>query len=106
MGHDMGDDLGDDTPAPVRIDYPSRGGVTIAAVRWEPAGPPRGLVQIAHGMGEHVLRYAPLAARLTAAGHPGILSPTRIPGGPYVALVADPDGTAVLLSADEAARLG
>lgn len=54
--------------APVRIDFPSRGRVEIAAFRWEPAGPPRGIVSIAHGMGEHVLRYAPLAARLTAAG--------------------------------------
>ncbi len=37
--------------------------------RWEPDTPvPRGVVQIAHGMGEHAGRYAPIAARLCEAG--------------------------------------
>ena len=40
----------------------------IAAYRWLPDGPPRGIVQITHGMGEHMLRYAPLATTLTARG--------------------------------------
>lgn len=40
----------------------------IAAYRWLPDGPPRGIVQITHGMGEHMLRYAGLATALTARG--------------------------------------
>jgi len=31
-------------------------------------GTPRGIVQLTHGMGEHLLRYEPLAGALTAAG--------------------------------------
>lgn len=42
-------------------------GISLAAWRW-PAVRPRAIVQIAHGMGEHALRYAPLAAKLVAAG--------------------------------------
>ena len=56
---------------PERVDFTSADGARIAAVRWSPAhrgGPVRGVVQIAHGMGEHVLRYAPLAGALTARG--------------------------------------
>lgn len=53
---------------PVRIDLPSPDDVTVAAVRWDPPGSPRGIVQLTHGMGEHVLRYAPLAGALTARG--------------------------------------
>lgn len=48
--------------------FPGRDGATITAYRWEPAGPPRGIVQLTHGMGEHVRRYAPLAGALTGAG--------------------------------------
>jgi alpha-beta hydrolase superfamily lysophospholipase len=43
-------------------------GTPIVAYAWTPDGPPRGVVQIAHGMGEHALRYARLAGALTAAG--------------------------------------
>ena len=42
--------------------------VPVTVYRWDPAGPPRGVVQLAHGMGEHLLRYEPLAADLTDAG--------------------------------------
>jgi alpha-beta hydrolase superfamily lysophospholipase len=42
--------------------------VPVVVHRWDPAGPPRGIVQLAHGMGEHLLRYASLAADLTDAG--------------------------------------
>jgi alpha-beta hydrolase superfamily lysophospholipase len=45
---------GDDTP--------------VATYCWEPAGAPRGAVQIVHGLGEHVRRYDHLANALTAAG--------------------------------------
>jgi alpha-beta hydrolase superfamily lysophospholipase len=37
--------------------------------RWEPAGPPRAVVQIAHGMAEHGGRYERAAAQLNAAGY-------------------------------------
>jgi len=53
---------------PTRIDVPSAGGLTLAAFRWLPDDEPRGLVQLTHGMGEHVLRYGDLADRLTALG--------------------------------------
>ncbi|WP_346618558.1 alpha/beta hydrolase [Blastococcus montanus] len=43
-------------------------GVAVTAYRWEPAGRPRGIVQLTHGMGEHLLRYEPLATALTGAG--------------------------------------
>ena len=43
-------------------------GTAVTAYRWHPDGPPRGIVQITHGRGEHLLRYAPLAGALTARG--------------------------------------
>lgn len=43
-------------------------GAALAGFRWLPEAEPRGVVQIAHGMGEHSLRYSPLAAALNAAG--------------------------------------
>lgn len=53
---------------PTRVDFPSAGGVTIAAYRWDPDGPPRSIAQIVHGLGEHALRYRPLAEQLAARG--------------------------------------
>ncbi len=50
------------TETTTRVDFPSEGGVTIAAYRWDPDGEPRAIVQLAHGMGEYALRYAPLAS--------------------------------------------
>lgn len=44
-------------------------GHTVEAHRWLPATTPRAVVQLAHGMGEHALRYRPLADALTAAGY-------------------------------------
>ncbi len=40
----------------------------IACYRWPASGRAAGIVQIAHGMGEHVLRYAHVAAFLNDAG--------------------------------------
>jgi alpha-beta hydrolase superfamily lysophospholipase len=51
-----------------RFDVASSGGVRLAAYRWMPDGPARGIVQLTHGMGEHLLRYEHLARTLTAAG--------------------------------------
>jgi alpha-beta hydrolase superfamily lysophospholipase len=44
-------------------------GETVAAYRWSGDGEPRGIVQIAHGMGEHAGRYRRLAGALTDAGY-------------------------------------
>ena len=45
------------------------GGVRIFWQSWLPAGPPRGVVVIAHGLGEHSGRYAHVADRLTREGY-------------------------------------
>jgi alpha-beta hydrolase superfamily lysophospholipase len=44
-------------------------GVELFVYRWLPAGAPRAVVQIAHGMAEHAGRYARVAAQLTLAGY-------------------------------------
>jgi alpha-beta hydrolase superfamily lysophospholipase len=43
-------------------------GVAITYYEWE-ADAPRGIVQIAHGLGEHARRYVVLAGELVAAGY-------------------------------------
>ena len=53
---------------PQVIEVSSSDEVTLTAYRWDPDGPPRGIVQLTHGMGEHLLRYEVLAGELTAAG--------------------------------------
>ena len=54
------------------------GGRRVHAVLWLPDGPPRGMVQLVHGLSEHILRYEPTALFLCAHGfavcghdHPG-----------------------------------
>ncbi|WP_406229446.1 alpha/beta fold hydrolase [Nocardia sp. NBC_01009] len=50
--------------------YTSADGLTIHVHSWTPDRPQvRGIVQIAHGMGEHAARYAHLAERLTGHGY-------------------------------------
>jgi alpha-beta hydrolase superfamily lysophospholipase len=44
-------------------------GTEVQAYRWDTAGDPRAIVQIAHGMGEHAARYRRLAEALTGAGY-------------------------------------
>ena len=44
-------------------------GQSLLTRRWLPEGPPRAIVQIAHGLTEHSGRYARLAAALNAAGY-------------------------------------
>lgn len=56
------------TTGPERFSFQSGDGTEIVGYRWRPDGAPRGVVQIAHGMGEHILRYEGLARRLTGAG--------------------------------------
>lgn len=48
--------------------FPSSDSLEVAYYRWRAPGRAVGIVQIAHGMGEHALRYEPLAAFLNAAG--------------------------------------
>jgi len=54
---------------PTRIDdiFVDSYGVTIHYHRW-PVANARGVVQLAHGLGEHAMRYEPLVADLAAAG--------------------------------------
>jgi alpha-beta hydrolase superfamily lysophospholipase len=54
--------------SPQELTVPSAHGVSVKAYRWDPGQAPRGIVQLTHGMGEHLLRYAPLATALTQAG--------------------------------------
>ena len=44
-------------------------GTSLHTYRWLPDGPPRGIVQIAHGMAEHAARYERFAEALTGAGY-------------------------------------
>ena len=44
-------------------------GTEVAAYRWTGDRDPRGIVQIAHGMGEHAARYRRLAEAFTDAGY-------------------------------------
>lgn len=46
----------------------SADGLSIACARWSNRKPPRGILQIAHGMGEHIGRYEMLIAELAHAG--------------------------------------
>ncbi|MCW2621067.1 MAG: Alpha/beta hydrolase [Frankiales bacterium] len=54
---------------PTRVDFESPGGVTVAAYRWDPVGEPWAIAQLAHGVGEHARRYAPLAEALVREGY-------------------------------------
>jgi alpha-beta hydrolase superfamily lysophospholipase len=44
-------------------------GIALHTNRWLPDGPPKAVVQIAHGMAEHSARYERLAQALTAHGY-------------------------------------
>jgi alpha-beta hydrolase superfamily lysophospholipase len=48
--------------------FGGRSGAQIAGYRWVPPKP-KAVVQLAHGMGEHALRYDRLAGFLTSAGY-------------------------------------
>lgn len=49
---------------PERFQFTSADGLSIACARWDSPGPVRGIVQIAHGLGEHIGRYTELAETL------------------------------------------
>ena len=56
--------------APKRVDdiFIDSYGVTIHYHRWSPKKKPRAIIQLAHGLGEHGLRYDGLVTRLVAEG--------------------------------------
>ncbi len=57
------------TPVPTeRFRLTSSDGLCVACARWDSRGPARAVVQIAHGMGEHMGRYADTVDALVAAG--------------------------------------
>ena len=49
---------------PERFQFTSGDGLPIACVKWSGPHQVRGVVQIAHGLGEHMGRYAALAETL------------------------------------------
>lgn len=49
--------------------YGSKGGGKIHGCRWEPKGQPKGVVQIVHGIAEHVDRFESVAIYLTGLGY-------------------------------------
>jgi alpha-beta hydrolase superfamily lysophospholipase len=51
-------------PQPERFQFTSSDGLSIACVKWSGDHPVRGVVQIAHGLGEHMGRYAKLSEKL------------------------------------------
>ena len=48
--------------------FKSEDGLQIACSRWPSRGPLRGVIQIAHGLGEHIGRYSDLIGVLQEAG--------------------------------------
>ena len=52
---------------PERFEFRSDDGLSIACVKWGDGRHVRGVVQIAHGLGEHIGRYAELAQTLADA---------------------------------------
>ena len=51
-----------------RFRLTSSDGLRVACARWDSRGPTRAVIQIAHGMGEHMGRYAAMIDLLVAAG--------------------------------------
>jgi alpha-beta hydrolase superfamily lysophospholipase len=57
------------TTAPETLEIRGDDDARVVAYRWAPSGEARAVVQLTHGMGEHALRYADLAAVLNAEGY-------------------------------------
>ena len=55
------------TPS-AEFNFTSSDGLRVACFRWDSRGPTRGVVQIAHGMGEHIGRYNDTIEALVSAG--------------------------------------
>ena len=86
--------------------FHGRDGVQVTAYRWVPVAP-RAVVQLAHGMGEHARRYAPLVAHLNDAGYAVYANDHRGHGatasGPEALGDFGPDGFAAVV--DDLGRL-
>ena len=54
--------------ASAEFNYTSSDGLKVVCFRWDSHGPTRGVVQIAHGMGEHIGRYLETIKDLNSAG--------------------------------------
>jgi alpha-beta hydrolase superfamily lysophospholipase len=50
------------------FNFTSSDGLKVACFRWDSHGPVRGVIQIAHGSGEHIGRYAETIEALVSAG--------------------------------------
>lgn len=94
--------------SPEHLTVSAADGKAIAARRWIPAATPRAVVQIAHGMAEHGMRYHDFAAFLAARGfavyahdHRGH-GDTAEPG--KLGHFADADGWPLVVSDLEAVR--
>ena len=55
------------TPS-AEFNFTSSDGLRVACFRWDSRGPLRGVIQIAHGMGEHIGRYLETIEALISAG--------------------------------------
>jgi alpha-beta hydrolase superfamily lysophospholipase len=53
---------------PHQFQFASADGLQITCARWNNRHPPRGVIQIAHGMGEHIGRYQNIIEELVHAG--------------------------------------
>ncbi len=98
---------------PATFTYPSGDGTPVTAYRWDTGGPPRAIVQLTHGMGEHARRYDHVALALTQAGYVvyaqdhrghgasvGSGSPGDIGADGWLALVADIGGLTTVARAE------
>ena len=54
--------------ASAEFDFTSSDGLKVVCFRWDSHGPTRGVLQIAHGMGEHIGRYLETIKDLNSAG--------------------------------------
>ena len=54
--------------ASAEFNFTSSDGLRVVCFRWDSHGPTRGVVQIAHGMGEHIGRYLETIKDLNSAG--------------------------------------
>src|SRR6476660_1498346 len=55
-------------PPSADFSFASSDGLQVACARWDSRGPVRGVLQIAHGMGEHIGRYSETIEVLVSAG--------------------------------------
>ena len=84
--------------------YPSRDGVTqIHAIEWLPEGEPIGVLQMCHGMVEHISRYDEFASFLASngfyvVGHDHLGHGQSITSKEKLGYFCHPDGNAVVVA--------